>query len=201
MKRYEDTKLQRFTKRDKQELMREKFENIVLIAGNGRNVGKTTLGCEIIRAVKKQEIVTVKITPHFHKATSGLIEIEKGNGWIISEETNASTQKDTSLFLKNGANKSYFIQAKEDKLHLAFNAIKKLLPKDKLVIIESAALHKIIQPTLFLFVLANGKLIDNKIEPTIEEADLIVVSTGKQFYPSSQKIIHNLTALTSLKLN
>ena len=181
-------------------IMREKFKNIVLIAGSGRNVGKTTLGCKIIQAVKKQEIVAIKITPHFHEATPGLIEIEKGNGWIISEETNASTQKDSSLFLKNGAKKSYFIQAKEDKLGDAFNAIKELLAKDKLVIIESAALHKIIEPALFIFVLPNGKTIEKDIEPTIEKANLIVVSNGKQFFPSPKTITHNLTALTSLKL-
>ena len=180
--------------------MREKFENIILIAGSGRNVGKTTLGCKILGAAKKQEIVTVKITPHFHDATSGLIEIEKGSGWIISEETNASTKKDSSLFLKNGAEKSYFIQAKEDKLDDAFNAIKKLLPKDKLVIIESAALHKIIKPALFIYILPDGKVIEKDIVPTLENADLIVVSNGKQFFPSLEKITHNLTALTSLKL-
>ncbi len=181
--------------------MREKFDNIILIAGSGRNVGKTTLGCKIIRAVKKQKIVTVKITPHFHEATSGLIEIEKGSGWIISEETNVSTKKDSSLFLKNGAKKSYFIQAKEDKLGEAFNAIKILLAKEKLVIIESAALHKIIEPALFIFILSDGKTIEKEIEPTLEKADLIVVSNGRQFFPSPEKITHNLTALTSLKVD
>jgi len=181
--------------------MSEKFENIVLIAGSGRNVGKTTLGCEIIKAIKQQEIVTVKITPHFHKATPGLFEIENGNGWVISEETNASTQKDSSLFLKNGAKKSYFIQAKEDKLGDAFNAIKKLLPKDKLVIIESAALHKIIEPAMFIFIVPDGKITENENKTTIENADLVMVSSGKHFFPSPKEIIHKLTALTSLKLN
>jgi L-rhamnose isomerase len=103
--------------------------------------------------------------------------------------------------LKNGAERSYFVQAKEDKLNDAFNAIKKLLPKDKLIIIESAALHKIIEPAMFIFVLPDGKVIEKEIESTLENADLIVVSSGKQFFPSSKEITHNLTALTSLKLN
>lgn len=180
--------------------MREIFNNIILIAGSGRNIGKTTLICKIIRAAKKQEIVAIKVTPHFHEATPGLIEIDKGNGWIISEETNSSTQKDSSLFLKNGANKSYFIQIEEDNLDDAFVAIKKYLQKDKIIIIESAALHKIIEPALFIFVLPDGKIIEKEIEPTLEKADLIVISNGKQFFPSHKKIIHNLTALTSLKL-
>ena len=181
--------------------MREKFENIILIAGSGRNVGKTTFGCGIIRAAKKQEIVAVKITPHFHDATPGLIEIEKGSGWTVSEETNAASKKDSSLFLKNGAKKSYFIQAKEDTLSNAFNVIKKYLRNEELVIIESAALHEIIQPTLFIFVLPDGKIIEKEIEPILEKADLIVVSNGKQFFPSPKKITHILTALTSLKVN
>ncbi|NOR73614.1 MAG: hypothetical protein GQ525_00490 [Draconibacterium sp.] len=168
--------------------MRAKFNNIILIAGNGRNVGKTTLICQIIEAAKTHEIVTVKITPHFHNATLGLIEIEKGSGWIISKETNNSTQKDSSLYLKNGAKKSYYIQAKVEKLDEAFDAIKNQLEKEQLVIIESAALHKIIQPALFIFVLPDGKCIEKEFEPTIKKADLIVVSTGKQFYPTSKKI-------------
>lgn len=180
--------------------MREKFENIILIAGSGRNVGKTTFGCGIIRAAKKQKIVAVKITPHFHEATAGLIEIERGNGWNISEETNAASKKDSSLFLKNGAKKSYFIQAKEEKLGDAFDAIKKYLRNEELVIVESAALHKIIEPALFVFILPDGKVIKKEIEPILEKADLIVVSNGKQFFPSPKKITHILTALTSLKL-
>jgi len=40
-----------------------------------------------------------------------------------------------------------------------------------------------------------------KVEPILEKADLIVGSNGKQFFPSPEKIIHNLTALTSLKVN
>ncbi|MCK5731082.1 MAG: hypothetical protein KAH68_08405 [Draconibacterium sp.] len=159
-----------------------------MIAGSGRNVGKTTLGCKIIAAAKTLEIVTVKITPHFHNTTLGLNKIESGAGWIISEETNKSTQKDSSLYLKNGAKKSYYIQAKVDKLKEAFDAIKNRLKKEQLVIIESAALHKIIKPAMFIFILPDGENIEKEFEPTIKKADLIVVSTGKQFYPTSKKI-------------
>jgi len=96
--------------------MNQLFENILLIAGSGRNVGKTTFACKIIRAEKEKQIYAVKITPHFHKPTPGLLEFEKGNNWIIYEETNASTKKDSSLFLQSGAKKSFLIQSEREYL-------------------------------------------------------------------------------------
>ena len=42
--------------------------NFLLVAGNGRNVGKTFLACEIIKQLsQKNEVTGVKISPHFQK--------------------------------------------------------------------------------------------------------------------------------------
>ena len=60
--------------------MRPKFENILLIAGSGQNVGKTTFACQLIQNVQNQKPIAVKITPHFHKLTPGLIKIAEGKG-------------------------------------------------------------------------------------------------------------------------
>ncbi|MBT3382141.1 MAG: hypothetical protein HN778_21645 [Prolixibacteraceae bacterium] len=168
--------------------MKQLFENILLIAGSGRNVGKTTFACEIIRTEKEKDIYAVKITPHFHEPTPGLIEIEKGENWIIYDETNSSTKKDSSLFLQNGAKKSFLIQSKKENLGEVFNALRNYLPENNPVIIESSGLLEIIKPGLLIFILPDGECQKKEIESRLEQADLIVISDGKKFYPPPEKI-------------
>ncbi len=46
--------------------------NLLIIAGTGNKSGKTSMACRIIEQLKHLEIVSVKITPHFHETTPGL---------------------------------------------------------------------------------------------------------------------------------
>jgi Ni2+-binding GTPase involved in maturation of urease and hydrogenase len=169
--------------------MKEKFATILLIAGSGQNVGKTTLACHIIQKEKEKNPHAVKITPHFHQITEGLVEIKKGNNWALYEETCKTSKKDSSLYLQNGAVKSYLIQTPDSGLTEAFSELKKILPPKNPVVIESAALINIIQPGLFILVLPAGNRIMKKIQPLFNYADLIIKSDGKQFFPSAETII------------
>lgn len=169
-------------------MMREKFENILLIAGTGQNVGKTTLVCQILKSEKAKKPVAVKITPHFHKTTPGLIELEKGENWILFEETDTTSGKDTSLYLQNGAVKSYLILAYDEALGIAFSAIKKFLPFNIPVVIESAALINFIVPGLFLMVSREGFQLKEESKTLFNKADLSILSDGKNFTPTIGKI-------------
>ena len=43
------------------------FPNLLLVAGNGRNVGKTWLVCRIIEKISQnQKVTAVKISSHYH---------------------------------------------------------------------------------------------------------------------------------------
>ena len=42
------------------------LKNWIIIAGNGRNTGKTTLACQIISANKGYGVTGIKISPHHH---------------------------------------------------------------------------------------------------------------------------------------
>ena len=171
--------------------MKEKFDNILLIASVGQNVGKTTLACQILKNEKVKNPVAVKITPHFHKKTNGLVEIEKGENWVLLEETDKTTKKDSSLYLQNGSAKSYLILAVDSGLKAAFSAINKILPKEKPVVIESASLINIIEPGFFVVVVPDGDCKKKEMESLLKKADVIVISNGKQFYPSPEKIKYN----------
>ena len=166
-----------------------RFKNILLVSGGKRNVGKTTYICKLISLHKNKAITAVKITPHFHEITTGLQSISKGDGWILSKETNTTQKKDTSLYLKAGAKNSFFLQSEKEYLKEAFNELLPFLPQDNPIIIESAGLNKIIQPELYVVVLPDGECLKKEIEPILMLADLIVISDGKKFYPSPEKII------------
>lgn len=153
--------------------MKKFYPNILLIGGSRRNVGKTTLACQIIHSQKN--IIAVKITPHFHSPTEGLQKLSETNDWIIFEETNPKSGKDSALFLKSGATKSFLVQTRKDKMESAFNNLEQFLPKNNSVIIESGGLNETIQPGLFVFI---------KKEDDEENslADVQIISNGKQFF-------------------
>ena len=171
--------------------MREKLENILLIAGSGQNVGKTTFACQIIQNIKGQKSTSVKITPHFHSPTPGLIELAGTKNWKLFEETSFTTNKDSSLLLKSGANKSYLIQTGPQALADAFRKLKNYLPEKQPIIAESATLIKIIDPGFFVVILPDGECKKKEMETLLHKADLIVISDGKHFSPPSEKLIFN----------
>ena len=47
----------------------------LLIAGTGTKSGKTSMACRIIRQFPELKITAIKITPHFHETTTGLLVI------------------------------------------------------------------------------------------------------------------------------
>ena len=54
--------------------------NLLIIAGIGNKSGKTSMACRIIEQFKTLDIVSVKITPHFHETTPGLVPIVEKKG-------------------------------------------------------------------------------------------------------------------------
>jgi hypothetical protein len=131
--------------------------HLLLIAGNGRNVGKTTLACRIIQHLSQtQEVVGLKISPHFH-SFEGLEIIIKNEGFVIAREKQINL-KDSSLMLQAGANDVFFAMVKPGKLEEAFLKLTPFLPC-KPIVCESGGLHEIATPGLFLMVNLTGKKI------------------------------------------
>jgi hypothetical protein len=90
--------------------------NLLLIAGTGTKSGKTTVACKIIEQFKTLNISAIKISPHFHETTPGLIPIAEDKGYAIYKETDKTSSKDTSRMLGSGASKVYFAKVWDDQL-------------------------------------------------------------------------------------
>ena len=152
--------------------------NLLLVAGPGRNSGKTTIICKIIEQFRHIGITSVKISPHFHTPSYGLIHISGKPGYEIYEETNSDTSKDSSRMLRSGAEKVYYIQTFEEGLNEAFSDFYAKTASGKPIICESPSLINYVEPGLFIIMISpagsNMKDIENRrrfphLEYTYEE--------------------------------
>lgn len=124
--------------------------NLLLIAGTGTKSGKTTMVCKIIRQFPELRITAVKITPHFHETTQGLVTITEGAGFAVYEETESKGFKDTSRMVESGAHKVYFAKVWDNQLPEVFKEIMKSIPEGTPVICESPALRNFAEPGVFI---------------------------------------------------
>lgn len=124
---------------------------MLLIAGTGQNVGKTTLSCRIIERFSAEHlIVAIKISSHFHKKVeSGNILVQRDDLYV-AEEIDAAKSKDSSRFLAAGAVKSYFVMAADHQLPEAMRIIKDLNQPDVFFVCESGGLRNWYIPGVFL---------------------------------------------------
>jgi len=126
------------------------LQNLLIIAGTGTKSGKTSMACRIIEQLPDLKITAIKITPHFHETTSGLIPKVEQNGYSIYEETDVISTKDTSRMLRAGATKVLFAKVWDEQLLNVFNEIIKDIPEGSPIICESPALRYFVEPGLFI---------------------------------------------------
>jgi hypothetical protein len=127
-----------------------KIPNLLLIAGTGTKAGKTSMACKIIRQFDNLNLTAIKISPHFHETTAGLVSISEKPGYAVYEETSNEGTKDTARMLNSGASKVYFAKVWDDQLFTVFSEIMKLVPPGSPVICESPALRKFVEPGVFI---------------------------------------------------
>jgi hypothetical protein len=127
------------------------YKNILLIAGTGRNSGKTSLACAIIQKFSPQfPVIGVKVSPHFHGKSERLKILKVDSDFNLYQETLIISNKDTSRMLKSGAQKVFYIETKDHNLRNAFEDLLEYIPENIPVVCESPALAKIINPGIFL---------------------------------------------------
>jgi len=129
--------------------------NLLLIAGTGTNSGKTSLACRIIESFPEIRITAIKITPHFHETTPGLVLKSLEAGFAVYEEKNRDSSKDTSRMIRAGAARAYLAKVQDNKLYEAFKKIMNEVPEGTPVICESPALRNFVEPGVFIIISSN----------------------------------------------
>ncbi len=151
--------------------------NIILIAGSGRNVGKTYLACKLIENLSENlSITAVKISPHFHNEINQHETVYQNNHVIIQKESNSERNKDSSRMLKAGASEVFYVQVEDNHLSSTLPVLNRYIFGNKPVICESASLRKYLIPGIFFFVENNQNNVIKKNSDLKQKADVILQS-------------------------
>ena len=157
----------------KQELEQFSYRNLIIIAGTGRNSGKTTLSCMLISRFSSLDLVAIKISPHFHKPGRGLVNWHIDDKFNIYRETSETGNKDSSRMHKSGAVEVYYIQAYDENVKEAFGLLIRSIPENKPVLCESPSLGKYINPGV-LFITDNSEVtIKKDMSALLRKADRV----------------------------
>lgn len=130
--------------------MKQKINNLLIVAGTGRKSGKTTMVCRIIRQFLDNDIVSAKISPHFHEPSSGLVPLVLKDEYTLYEERDGLSQKDTSRMVGTGAKRVFYSQVSDNNISDAFAEIIKQIPSGAAIVCESPALIRYIEPGIFI---------------------------------------------------
>lgn len=150
---------------------------MILVAGNSRNSGKTSMACNLIRHLSENhQVVAVKFTSirpeeaDFHgRHAEGFDE-----DFIVREEVNPPEGKDTNLMLKAGAVKVFYVSAHEKFLEKALLLFLTKVINKQLIVCESRSLRTIVKPGLFLMMMRQNDLpIAKHVDEYLSIADKI----------------------------
>jgi hypothetical protein len=130
--------------------------NMVMIGGNSRNCGKTTMACEIISKLSvKQEVIGLKFTSVRLGETElhGNHTEDETTGYSIFEELNPDSQKDTSRMLKAGATRVFYIRNSETFIESSILHFMSKYINKRVIVCESRSLRNMIKPGFFLMMM------------------------------------------------
>jgi hypothetical protein len=119
---------------------------IVVVGGQARNVGKTSLVANLIKALPERRWTAVKISQHEH-------DLPSHASYIIREERDASGDGDTCRYLQAGARRALLISSRPGCLADAIPDLRRELGRADDVIMESNSVLEFLEPDVYLAVL------------------------------------------------
>jgi hypothetical protein len=130
---------------------------LLAVGGQCRKVGKSTLVADVIQAFPDRQWTAVKITPHAESGCpvngSSCNCAPQDHPYAIHDETGRSGNSDSSRFLVAGARRALWVETKENRLQDALPSLATELANARHAVIESDAIVKFWQPSLFVMVL------------------------------------------------
>lgn len=165
-------------------------QNLLIVGGAGRNVGKTELVCRLITKVSTDcPIYALKVSAVFpdetlfHGDHSG-----EGSQEQLFEETRCDSQKDTSRMLRAGARRVFYMRGEDSAIASQYTSLRRQLPPDSALICESNSLGQYVIPGLHIMVKTTDKAIKPRARRRMALADLIVTSDGTSGFREVRRI-------------
>lgn len=170
--------------------------SIVVIGGNSRSVGKTSVVAGLISALPEYNWTAFKITQYGH----GICSLNgkqcqcatDDHNWAITEEKDRSGKSDTSRFLLAGASRVWWVRTEQGRLAQAMPTVRQRLAEAQNVIIESNSVLSFLNPDLYLTVLDTG-IADFKVSARkfLARADAVLLHQGNgQSEASLNEVAH-----------
>jgi hypothetical protein len=151
--------------------------NMVMIGGNSRNSGKTTIACNIIRKLSvTHEVIGLKVTSIRPGETGmhGKHDEDITTNYSIFEEINSESDKDTAKMLRAGATHVYYIRVSGAFVEPAILHLLSKYINNQVIVCESRSLRNIITPGLFVMMLRDVSKEESKdVTVYLEKADAI----------------------------
>ncbi|HEV8525370.1 MAG TPA: hypothetical protein VGQ71_12795 [Terriglobales bacterium] len=139
---------------------------VVVVGGQARKIGKTSLICGLIAALPERQWTAIKITDHAHGLTSG-------REFAITEERDPSAASDTARFLQAGASRALLVSSRQGHLTAALSELRRALAAAGNVILESNSVMRFLRPDVYLLV------VDDRVADVKESArDFLELATA-----------------------
>jgi len=174
-----------------------KHMKFVVVGGQSRDVGKTSVVAAIIAALPQLGWTAVKITQFGHGICSrsgepcGCAITAPDCPYAIDEERDAAGRSDTSRFLRSGARRALWVRTPMGALGTAMPALCAALDGSKHVIMESNSVLEFLRPDVYLTVLDPG-VTDFKVSARhfLDQADAALVIGPAGDAPSMKPVFH-----------
>jgi hypothetical protein len=121
---------------------------IVVVGGNGKDVGKTSVVCAVIAALREFEWTAVKITGHDYGPSAS--EGGRFSNQTIREEGRADEDTDTAKYLAAGARRALLVMRSGAEVPIA--EIRRAVGRDRTVIFESNRIVDSVRPDVCIAV-------------------------------------------------
>jgi hypothetical protein len=158
---------------------------VVVIGGQSRKVGKTSVVCGLIAALPEMRWTAIKLTQHEPaEPVAGLPP-----SILLREEHERGSGTDSSRYLVAGAERAFWVRVRPGDLGAQMPRIRDLIVGAKNTIIESNSILEFLQPDLTLCVL-DPAIADFKPSAQLssERADALLVPEGPQLPMESKRI-------------
>lgn len=129
---------------------------LVVVGGHSRNIGKTSVVCGIVSALRERRWTAVKITQYGHGVCSHAGEpcecADPVHPVAIGRETGASPRTDSARYLAAGAAESWWVRTAAGGLAEAMPRLRRILDSAENAIVESNSILRFVKPDLCLMV-------------------------------------------------
>jgi hypothetical protein len=152
----------------------------IVIGGQSRSVGKTSVVAGLIAAFPELSWTAFKVTQYGHGICSrdgaACDCATADHAWAISEEKNAAGDCDTSRFLRAGAKRVWWVRTEQGRLAEAMPAVRRRLAEAENAILESNSIVKFIRPNLYITVLDPATVDFKKsAQEFLDRADAVIL--------------------------